>query len=152
MVHEGKRSQYSSGWATSQGIFNLKNKLSWEKGSRPLHSTVKHPPGIFLGKRVKTTVYFQDDLGPSALDVALQFVSESDTQMTVDVQPVSSTSRRNLLAPPRPVAAPGYNFVWRNFRGIEEKPFLGNMGPSREANAANSSTEHFNLFIDQNGN
>ena len=27
--------------------------------------------------------YFQDDLGPSASDVALQFVSESDTQMIV---------------------------------------------------------------------
>ena len=131
--------------------------------------------------------YFQDDLDSSASDVALQFVSESDTQMIVHVQPVSSTSRRNLLAPARPVAvrarpvaapagpavapvvppaaparpaaapaaAPGYNFVWRNFRAIEEnpngeKPFLGDTGPSREANAANSSSEHFNLSIDQN--
>ena len=100
--------------------------------------------------------------------------------MIVHVEPVSSSSRRNLLAPARPVAvrarpvaapagpavapavppavpaaAPGHNFVWRNFRGIEEnpngeKPFLGDAGPSREANAANSSTEHFNLFVDQN--
>ena len=138
--------------------------FSREKGSRP----------CFI---------FQDDLGPSASNVTLQFVSESDTQMIVHVQPVSSSSRRNLLAPARPVAvrarpvaapagpavapavpaaaparpaaAPGHNFVWRNFRGIEEnsngeKPFLGDAGPSREANAANSSTEHFNLFVDQN--
>lgn len=100
--------------------------------------------------------------------------------MVVHAQPVSSATRRNLLAPARPVkvrarpvpapagpavapagqpaapaAAPGYNFVWRNFRGIEENPngekhFLGDTGPSREANAANSTTEHFNLFIDQN--
>ena len=96
--------------------------------------------------------------------------------MIVHVQPVSSTSRTNLLAPTkpvtvrtRPVAAPpgravapakpsaasGYNFVWRNFRGIEQNPngakhFLGDTGPSREANAANSTTEHFNLFIYQN--
>ena len=99
--------------------------------------------------------------------------------MIVHVQPVSLSSRRNLLAPARPVAvrarpvaapagpavapavppavpaaAPGHNFVWRNFRGIEEnpngeKPFLGDAGPSREANAANSSTEHFNLFVDR---
>ena len=48
-----------------------------------LHFTVKHPRGIFPGKRVKTMFYFQDDLGPSASDVALQFVSESDTQMIV---------------------------------------------------------------------
>ena len=127
--------------------------------------------------------YFQDDSGPSASDVTLQFVSERDTQMIVHVQPVSSTPRRNLLAlarpvavrarpvaapagpavapavppaaPVRPAAAPGHNFVWRNFRGIEENPngekqFLGDTGPSREANAANSATEHFNLFIDQN--
>ena len=95
--------------------------------------------------------------------------------MIVHVEPVSSSSRRNLLAPARPVAvrarpvaapavpaaaparpaaAPGHNFVWRNFQGIEEnpngeKPFLGDAGPSREANAANSSTEHFNLFVDR---
>ena len=140
--------------------------------------------------------YFQDDSGPSASDVTLQFVSERDTQMIVHVQPVSSTPRRNLLAPARPVAVrarpvaapagpavapavppaapvrpaaaparpaaaparlaavPGYNFVWRNFRGIEENPngekqFLGDTGPSREANAANSATEHFNFFTDQ---
>ena len=67
--------------------------------------------------------------------------------MVVHVQPVSSASRRNLLtpartvavgvrpvaapagpaaAPARPAAAPaavqGYNFVWRNFHGIEENP------------------------------
>ena len=138
--------------------------------------------------------YFQDDSGPSVSDATLQFVSESDTQMVVHVQPASSGSRRNLLAPARPVAvrarrvaalagpsvapagpavapagpavaparpaaapaaAPGYNFVWKKFRGIEENPngekhFLGDTGPSREANAANSTTEHFNLFIDQN--
>lgn len=96
--------------------------------------------------------------------------------MVVHAQPVSSASRRNLLAPARaaavrvrpiaaptwpavaparPAATPGYNFVWRNFRGIEENPngekhFLGDTGPSREENAANSKTEHFNLFIDQN--
>ena len=103
--------------------------------------------------------------------------------MVVHARPVSSASRRNLLAPARaaavrvrpiaaptwpavapagppaaparPAATPGYNFVWRNFRGIEENPnrekhFLGDTGPSREENAANSKTEHFNLFIDQN--
>lgn len=107
--------------------------------------------------------------------------------MVVHAQPVSSVSRRNLIAPASPVAvrarpiaaptgpavapaeppaaparpaavpaaAPRYNFVWRNFRCIEENPngekhFLGDTGPSREANAANSTTEHFNLFIDQN--
>lgn len=107
--------------------------------------------------------------------------------MVVHAQPVSSASRRNLIAPASPVAvrarpiaaptgpavapagppaaparpaavpaaAPRYNFVWRNFRCIEENPngekhFLGDTGPSREANAANSTTEHFNLFIDQN--
>ena len=69
-----------------------------------LHFTVKHPRGIFPGKMGNTMFYFQDDLGPSAWDVALQFVSESDTQMIVLVQPVFSTSRRNLLAPARPVA------------------------------------------------
>ena len=101
--------------------------FSWEKGSRP----------CFI---------FQDDLGPSASNVTLQFVSESDTQMIVHVQRLSSSSRTNLLAPARPVAvrarpvaapagpavapavppaaparsaaAPGHNFVWRNFRGI----------------------------------
>jgi len=30
------------------------------------------------------------------------------------------------------------------------KHFFGDTGPSREANAANSVTEHINLFIDQN--
>jgi len=49
------------------------------------------------------------------------------------------------VPPARPAAAPSYNFVWRNFQAIEEnpngeKPFLGYTGPSREANAANSST------------
>lgn len=117
--------------------------------------------------------YLQDDSGPSVTDVSLQFGSESDTQMVVHVQPVSSASRRNLLAPARPIAAParpvaaparpvaapaaapGYNFVWRNFRGVEENPnaeknFVGDTGPSRQANAANSVTEHFGLFIDHN--
>ena len=62
-------------------------------------------------------------------------------------------------APARPAAAPaaatGYNFVRRYFYNIEENPngeklFLGDIGPSREANAANSTAEHLNLFIDQN--
>ena len=105
--------------------------------------------------------YFQNDSGPSASDVTLQFVSESDTQMVVHAQPVSLALRRNLLAPvslvtvrvrpvaapavlavapagppAAPAAAPGFNFVWRNFRGIEENPnggkhFLGDTGPSR---------------------
>ena len=48
--------------------------------------------------------YFQDDSGPSVSDATLQFVSESETQMVVHVQPASSASRRNLLAPARPVA------------------------------------------------
>ena len=136
---------------------------------------------------MKSMFYLQDDSGPSATDVSLQFVTESDTQMVVHVQPVSSASRRNLLAPARPIAAParplaaparpvaaparqvaaparpvaapaaapGYNFVWRNFRGVEENPnaeknFVGDTGPSRQANAANSVTEHFRLFIDHN--
>lgn len=105
--------------------------FSWEEGSRP----------CFI---------FQDDLGPSASNVTLQFVSESDTQMIVHVQRLSSSSRTNLLAPARPVAvqarpvaapagpavapavppaaparsaaAPGHNFVWRNFSGHLRKP------------------------------
>ena len=45
------------------------------------------------------------------------------------------------------------NFVWRNFPGIEENPngqksFLGDTGPSIEANFANSPLDHFNLFIE----
>lgn len=94
----------------------------------------------------------------TALDVGLQFVSASDTQMVVHVQPASSASRRHLQAPARPVAAPaapGCNIVWRNFCGVEENPneekhFVGDTGPSRQANTANSVTKHFNLFIDQN--
>ena len=149
--------------------------------------TVKHPRDNFPRKRVESMFYFQDDSGPSASDVTLQqFVSESETQMIVHLQPVFSTSRTNLLAPTKPItvrarlvpaparravapvvpaeppatpakpaAASGYNFVWQNFRGIEQNPngakhFLGDRGPSREANATNSTTEHFSLFINQN--
>lgn len=113
------------------------------------------------------------DLQPQ---ICLSNLSENDTETVVHVQPVSSASRRNLLAPTRPAAewarsvavparpvavplrpaaAPGDNIIWRNFRVIEENPnrekcLVGDTGPSRQANAANSPTEHFNLFIDEN--
>ena len=73
---------------------------------------------------VTTMFYFQDDLGPSASDVALQFVSESDTQMIVHVQPVFSTSRRNLLAPTRPVAVRARPVV------VRARPVAAPAGPA----------------------